>query len=202
MKIPLFPLDVVLFPGAPLPLHIFEDRYRDMVRRSIAQAQVFGVVCASREGLAVIGCTARIVRTLQEYPDGRSDVLTEGVDRFEIQHLDDSQAYLQADVTLIADDGREADREMRELCLAMHFEVLELAGAEVKHIGVDLNAPISFQVAWSLPAELAFKQELLSMRSDYDRTERLLSFYQAVLPKLRGGVQARAGAQKNGHHVM
>ena len=202
MKISLFPLDVVLFPGAPLPLHIFEERYRTMVRRCIAEEQVFGVVCASREGLAVVGCTARIVRTLQEYPDGRSDVLTEGVDRFEIQHLDDSQAFLQADVRLFGDEGREAARDMRELCLAMHFEVLELAGAEVKHIGVDLNQPISFQVAWSLPAELAFKQELLSMRSDYDRTERLLSFYEAVLPKLRGGVQARSGAQKNGHRVM
>jgi Lon protease-like protein len=202
MKISLFPLDVVLFPGAPLPLHIFEERYRTMVRRCIAEEKVFGVVCASREGLAVVGCTARIVRTLQEYPDGRSDVLTEGVERFEIQHLDDSQAYLQADVRPFNDDGREAARDMRELCLAMHFEVLELAGAEVKHIGVDLNEPISFQVAWSIPAELAFKQELLSMRSDYDRTERLLSFYEAVLPKLRGGVQARAGAQKNGHRVM
>jgi hypothetical protein len=91
---------------------------------------------------------------------------------------------------------------MREKCLAMHFEVLELAGADVQHIGVDLDRPISFQVAWSLPAELSFKQELLTMRSDYDRTERLLSFYQAVLPKLRGSVQAREGAQKNGHHVM
>jgi Lon protease-like protein len=202
MKIPLFPLDVVLFPGAPLPLHIFEERYRAMVRRCIAEEQVFGVVCVSREGLAVIGCTARIVRTLQEYPDGRSDVLTEGVDRFEIDHLDDTEAYLQADVRIFGDDGRQAARDMRELCLAMHFEVLELAGAEVKHIGVDLNEPISFQVAWSLPAELAFKQELLSIRSDYDRTTRLLDFYQAVLPKLRGGVQARTGAEKNGHRVM
>ena len=132
MKIPLFPLDVVLFPGAPLPLHIFEERYRAMVRRCIAAEQVFGVVCASREGLAVIGCTARIVRTLQEYPDGRSDVLTEGLDRFEIEHLDDTQPYLQADVRLFGDEGRPAARDMRELCLAMHFEVLELAGAEVQ----------------------------------------------------------------------
>jgi Lon protease-like protein len=202
MKIPLFPLDVVLFPGAPLPLHIFEERYRTMVRRCVEQEQVFGVVCASREGLAVIGCTARIVRTLQEYPDGRSDVLTEGVERFEIEHLDDTQPYLQADVKFFSDEGLPAAREMREECLALHFEVLELAGADVRHIGVDLDAPISFQVAWTLPAELNFKQELLTMRSDFDRTERLLTFYKAVLPKLRGSAHTRDSAQKNGHHVM
>ncbi len=201
MKIPIFPLDVVLFPGAPLPLHIFEERYRAMVRVCVDEDRVFGVVCASSEGLAVVGCTARIVRTLQEYPDGRSDILAEGSERFEIQHLDDSLAYLQADVLMLADEGPVANRELREQCLALHFEVLELAGADVRHVGVDLDEPLSFQIAWSLPAELNFKQELLSMRSDYERTERLLAFYQAVLPKLRGSVQARKHASTNGHHI-
>jgi hypothetical protein len=69
----------------------------------------------------------------------------------------------------------------------------------VQHIGLDLNEPVSFQVAWSLPAGLDFKQELLTMRSDYDRTQRLLEFYKTVLPKLRGGVQARQSAERNGH---
>lgn len=199
MKIPLFPLDVVLFPGAPLPLHIFEERYRDMVRDCLANESVFGVVCPSREGLAVIGCTARIARVLQDYPDGRRDILTQGVDRFEIKHLDDSHSYLQADVLLFGDSGREAGRELREECIALHFEMLELAGAEVHHTGLDLSQPVSFQVAWSLPADLDFKQELLTIRSDYDRTHRLLEFYKTILPKLRGGTQARHHAEKNGH---
>ncbi len=170
-----------------------------MVRDCITRETVFGVVCASPEGLAVVGCTARIARILHDYPDGRRDILTEGSDRFEIVHLDDSRAYLQADVKLFADSGREASRDLREECIALHFEVLELAGAEVQHIGLDLNEPVSFQVAWSLPAGLDFKQELLTMRSDYDRTQRLLEFYKTVLPKLRGGVQARQSAERNGH---
>ena len=201
MKIPIFPLDVVLFPGAPLPLHIFEERYRAMVRLCLAEDKVFGVVCASSEGLSVIGCTARIVRTLEEYSDGRYDILAEGCERFEIQHLDDSLPYLQADVLMFGDEGKLAAREMREHCLALHFEVLELAGADVRTLGVDLDEPVSFQIAWSLPAELNFKQELLTMRSDYDRTDRLLAFYRAVLPKLRGNVQARKPVLSNGHHI-
>ena len=199
MKIPLFPLDVVLFPGAPLPLHIFEERYREMVRDCVNREIAFGVVCASPEGLAVVGCTARIARILNEYPDGRKDILTEGMDRFEIKHLDDTLSYLQADVQFFSDAGPYASRELRELCLAMHFEVLELAGADVRHIGLDLNEPISFQVAWSLPAGLDFKQELLTLRSDVERTNRLLDFYKMILPKLRGGMQARRSAESNGH---
>src|SRR6476660_3378912 len=88
MKIPLFPLDLVLFPGVPLPLHIFEQRYREMIAECMASSAPFGIVRAQRDGLTVIGCTARIVRVLHKYPDGRSDILTQGVDRFEIEQLD------------------------------------------------------------------------------------------------------------------
>ncbi len=198
MKIPLFPLDVVLFPGAALPLHIFEDRYRDMVRACLAQDAPCGVVRAQQEGLAVIGCTARIVKVLQRYDDGRLDILCEGGQRFEIEMLDNSHSYLQAEVDFFDDDGPVATRAAREECTALHFEVLELAGsAEQPHI--DLDAPVSFQLAWTLPADLGFKQSLLSSRSDAERTERLRDFYETMLPKLRRGALATRVAGRNGH---
>ena len=93
MKIPLFPLEVVLFPEAALPLHIFEDRYKEMVGVCLAEKIGFGVVCAQREGLAVVGCTAEIVRILEKYPDGRLDILCQGAKRFEIENLDNSAAF-------------------------------------------------------------------------------------------------------------
>jgi Lon protease-like protein len=121
MKIPLFPLDVVLFPGAPLPLHIFEPRYREMVAECIAGNAVFGIVRAQRDGLAVIGCTAQVVRVLRSYPDGRSDILTQGIDRFEIEQLDDSRSFLQAEVALLSRRRRACNpfvaRRMRSFAL-------------------------------------------------------------------------------------
>jgi Lon protease-like protein len=81
MKIPLFPLEVVLFPGAALPLHIFESRYKEMIGECLAGKSAFGVVRAQREGLAVIGCTAEIIRILEKYPDGRLDILCQGSQR-------------------------------------------------------------------------------------------------------------------------
>jgi len=198
MKVPLFPLDVVLFPGTPLPLHIFEERYKEMIGECLAERSGFGVVRAQREGLAVIGCMARIVRVLHEYEDGRLDILCDGGDRFEIEQLDNSRAFLQAEVDFFNDDGDESTRKSREECLALHFEVLELAGLNQQPAHVDLDAPIAFQLAWSLPADLGFKQQLLNIRSDAQRTQLLCEFYQAMLPKLRAGALATRVVSGNG----
>ena len=201
MKIALFPLDVVLFPGAALPLHIFEERYRLMVTDCQRRKEPFGVVRAMSEGLAVIGCTATIVTVLQNYPDGRLDILCEGGERFEIEMLDNSSAYLQAEVDIFDDDGQQASRTEREECVALHLEVVELAGGEGSSVPLqlDLDNPISLQLAGMLPVDLDFKQLLLGCRSDNERTERLLAFYNAVLPKLRRGAQTSRAAERNGH---
>ena len=199
MKIPLFPLDVVLFPETALPLHIFEDRYKEMIRECLAKKIAFGVVRAQREGLAVIGCTAEIVRVLERYNDGRLDILCQGSERFEIENLDNSRSFLQAEVDFFDDEGMAAARALREECAALHFEAMELLGGEPVNGGLDLDRPISFQLAAAAPSDLGFKQELLGLRSDGERTEHLVAFYNAMLPKLRRGVQASKVASGNGH---
>jgi Lon protease-like protein len=199
MKIPLFPLDVVLFPGAPLPLHIFEDRYKEMIGLCLEKKSSFGVVRAQRDGLAVIGCTARIVRVLERYGDGRLDILCQGEQRFEIEMLENSRAFLEAQVDFFDDEEEQASRELREECVALHFETLELAGVEASGIPIDMDGPISFLLASTLPADLEFKQHLLNSRSDVERTEQLREFYNAILPKLRAGAAGRKAIAHNGH---
>jgi Lon protease-like protein len=199
MKVPLFPLDVVLFPGTPLPLHIFEERYREMIGECLLNRTEFGVVRAQREGLSVVGCMASITRVLRRYEDGRMDILCEGRERFEIEQLDNTRDFLQAEVDFFGDDGAESLRQARQECLALHFEVLELAGAENLPAHVNLDEPISFQLAWALPADLGFKQQLLSIRSDAERTERLNDFYHSMLPKLRVGARTQQASHSNGY---
>ena len=199
MKIPLFPLDTVLFPGAPLPLHIFEERYREMITACQNASSVFGVVRAQREGLAVVGCTARIVRVLHEYPDGRSDILTQGIDRFEIEQFDDTRSFLQAEIDLLPDEGRASSRAQREECVALHFEMLELTGAAEPNLHMDLDAPVAYLLASAMPSDLGFHQALLATRSDAERTETMLAYYRGMLPKLRRGAFASQRAATNGH---
>lgn len=199
MKIPLFPLDVVLFPGAALPLHIFEDRYKEMIGECLASHTSFGVVRAQQEGLAVIGCTAQIAHVIQRYDDGRMDILCQGEERFEIEMLENSRAFLEAEVNFFDDEGPEASHALRKECAALHFEALALAGIEMQTSNLSLDQPISFQLAASLPADLGFKQQMLGLRSDAERTTRLRDFYQAVLPKLRMGTHAIKATGQNGH---
>ena len=68
--LPLFPLEVVLLPGTPLPLHIFEPRYKEMIGECLATSAPFGVIRALENGIAEVGCTAEIITVTKEYPDG------------------------------------------------------------------------------------------------------------------------------------
>ena len=199
MKIPLFPLDLVLFPGLPLPLHIFEPRYREMTAECIAENAPFGIVRALPDGLAVIGCTAQIVHVLHAHPDGRSDILTQCIDRFEIAQLDQSRNFLQAEVDLLPDTTDPASRAAREECIALHFEALHLLESGEMPTGLDLDAPIAYLIAASMPADLDFRQALLAMRSDAVRTETLIRYYRELLPKLQRSKQVNQRASTNGH---
>jgi Lon protease-like protein len=199
MKIPLFPLDVVLFPGTPLPLHIFEERYKEMIALCLQENSSFGVVRAQSDGLAIIGCTARIIRLVRRYDDGRMDILCQGEHRFEIETLDNSRSYLQAQVDFFEDEDDSPSRTLKEECLALHFEAMELAGIDAAGMPASLDGPISFLLASNLPADLGFKQQLLNTRSDTQRTEYLREFYNAILPKLRAGSTARKSPAHNGH---
>jgi Lon protease-like protein len=203
VKIALFPLDVVLFPDMQLPLHIFEERYKEMVGACLAGEIEFGVVRAQREGLAIAGCVATVARVLSRYPDGRLDILCVGTRRFEIEQLDDSQSFLQAEVDFFEDEAQEATRDERAACVAMHVEVMTLAGIGRESYALDLDKTISFELGDELPADLGFKQRLLQSRSDRERTLMLTAFYEEMLPKLRMGSGAQSAHSNNGHgHIM
>jgi Lon protease-like protein len=108
--IPLFPLQLVLFPGVALPLHIFEPRYRLMVKRCLELNQPFGVVRSGNDGLSEIGTLAEI-REATRYIDGRWDIVALGTQRFRITNLDRSLQYLQAEVELLDEAvGEPAER--------------------------------------------------------------------------------------------
>jgi Lon protease-like protein len=152
--------------------------------------------------MAIVGCTAKIVRVVERYSDGRLDILCEGMRRFEIEGLDESRKFLQADVEFFEDEGAGSTRPDREDCAALHFATLQMAGIELPPMHLDLNAPVAFQLADALPSDLAFKQQLLATRSDAERTTRLREFYNEVLPRLQLGKDdaARAGrAPRAGH---
>jgi len=197
--LPLFPLDVVLLPGTPLPLHIFEPRYREMISECLDRSQHFGVLRGKEQDLAEIGCTAEILTVTKKYPDGRMDIVTEGRARFEVLHLNQERSFLQAEVLYLHDEPDVASQQEIAQAVKLHGEIMTLAGAEPeKSFEVD-EGLLSFRLAGSLPLDLDFKQALLMMKSEAERLRAIISFFENILPNMRRTVHVRRKAGGNGH---
>ena len=196
--LPLFPLELVLLPGTPLPLHIFEPRYKEMIGECIAAEAPFGVVRAFEEGIAEVGCTAEIITVTKEYPDGRMDLICEGRKRFEVIEVNRDRSFLQAEVLIVPDDAEAAVQEERVKAVQLHLEILSLAGAVQDLSAADQNQ-LSFYLAGSLPLDLDFKQKLLAMRSEAQRIQAVAAYLETILPQLKRAARARQTAGGNGH---
>ncbi len=190
--LPIFPLELVLLPGTPLPLHIFEPRYKEMIAECLEQKKPFGVVRASSDGVADIGCTAEIMSVTKKYDDGRMDILTRGVERFEVIHVNQERAFLRAEISVVQDDD-ECDQPAAQIvtqAVRLHAEIVKLAGTEPS--GPDETAGnLSFLLAGSLPLDLDFKQKLLATLSEAKRLEAVVGYLEAILPGLRRAAKAR-----------
>jgi Lon protease-like protein len=199
MLLPLFPLDVVLLPTAPLPLHIFEPRYQEMIAECLDAKQAFGVLRAKEDGIAEIGCTAEIITVAKKYPDGRMDIITQGRKPFEVIQINQERAFLQGEVIYLHDEPGAGTAEQRQQALKLHEDVMALAGAQLADSSEIEEQQLSFYLAGSLPLDLDFKQKLLAMKSEPERLATVISFLEAVLPSMRRTVHVRRKAGGNGH---
>ena len=174
-KLPLFPLGAVLYPGMVLPLHIFEERYRQLIRDLMDRPDPrrFGVIAIRKgretgvegvQSLYEIGCTATL-RRVEQYPDGRYDIVTVGTSRFRLLALDQSLPYLQGEVEPLIDEPVDPDAAA-PLVRAVHAYVAALTeggGAVVKVDDLpDEPTLLSFLVAAAMVIDLPERQSLLA----------------------------------------
>jgi len=197
--LPLFPLDLVLFPGTVLPLHIFEPRYREMVSECLAEKKNFGVVRAKDEGVAEIGCTAEIVDIPKKYDDGRMDIVALGRERFETMRINQERSFLQGEVIYLQDELDLSSPEERAQAMKLHGELMTLAGAQAQGSSEIAGDNLAYHLAGSLPLDLDFKQTLLEMKSESERVQAIISFFETILPSMRRTVRVRKKAGGNGH---
>ena len=197
LLLPLFPLEVVLLPGASLPLHIFEERYKLMIGEAVEQHSEFGVVMAKEGGIAHVGCTAGVERVVQRYPDGRLDIATRGRRRFEILFLDEQESYLRGAVHFFEDDpetGASGDAVGR--LEAMFEKVAPLLPSPQE--GSADGPSGAFRIAAALPLEVEFKQRLLGSHSEAERVEWLSQYLEKLGPRLELARRVERRARGNG----
>jgi Lon protease-like protein len=196
---PLFPLNTVLFPRMPLPLHIFEDRYKRMINRCLQEEMPFGVLLI-QEGSEVgdiakpesVGTLARI-HAVERLDEGEMNLLTEGTQRFRLlDTLDSGDAYLVGRIELMRDApskievvsplAEEVTRQFQE-----YFNILvEHAGVQMPTYELPDDAEeLSFVIASVIDTDLAGRQTFLEMTDTVERLTLQTALLNVELARLR-----------------
>ena len=213
-ELPLFPLPLVLFPGVPLPLHIFEERYRRMLADVRAGNNLFGLsyfdlntATNTRPPIGHVGCAAEVVEAVQ-MDDGRSNILTMGLIRYRlVEYVDEGEPYLVGRVEFFEDE-REDESLLVERAqqvakiftrIARAVRVLNDDRAGLPELPDAEPERLSFLVAASMELDAEAKQSLLEMRSGAERLERISNLLSQVVGSYEERARAHKLARGNGH---
>jgi ATP-dependent Lon protease len=213
-ELPIFPLSVVLFPGVPLPLHIFEPRYRQMLSDIRAGNNLFGLsyfdASTSEKEIPPaghVGCVAEVTES-QSLPDGRSNILTIGLIRYRIEeYIEREDPYLVARVSFFEDEDeddkslRESSREVAESFtrIARAVRTINDERASLPDISDTEPQRLSFLVAAAMEVDSDVKMELLELRSTSERLRRLREMLTRALSNYEERARVHELAKGNGH---
>ena len=203
-RLPLFPLNLVFFPGELLPLHIFEPRYRQMLADCLQGDRRFGITPVASPGPGALGCIARI-RGAEPLADGRSNIVVLGERRFGVRTvLDEGAPYLVAAVEEFSDHSGTAPLppELEEL-RRLGGELREALGVLADHPGVEPGWAeeielFSFQVAALINEDLETRASLLALRSTRERVRVLISILPDLVTAAQGRAEVHVRARSNG----
>jgi Lon protease-like protein len=213
-ELPLFPLPIVLFPGVPLPLHIFEPRYREMLSDIRAGGNLFGLsyfdagtAPTDLPPAGHIGCVAEVTET-QSLPDGRSNIMTLGLVRYRLEsYIERGDSYLVGRVSYFEDDEEDSEalqektREVAEMFMRIARAVRTINDERANLPDISDTEPqrLSFLVAAAMEMESEVKLEMLELRSTTERLERLQEMLDQALPGYEERARVHSIAKGNGH---
>lgn len=196
--LPLFPLRLVALPQSAIPLHIFEERYKEMVGLALAHRTEFGIVLAEENGIVNVGCTVSVEEVLRRYDDGRLDILCRGRRRFEIVYLNEEKDYLRAQVDFFDDDDSASSPTLRLQALSAWEQAKPLL-PDPPDERPDPSLPqFSFLLADSVP-DLNARQVLLQLRSEEERLKQLVAYFSTYAQRQAQVSHLRRVAPTNGH---
>jgi Lon protease-like protein len=193
----LFPLGVVLLPTERIPLHIFEDRYRELIGECIEHEREFGLVFADEDGLREVGCRAAVLEVLERFDDGRMNIVVEGRERFRVVRHTTGRSFSTAEVERVEDVDSTVAPESAARALSSFRKLVEIVEAEVE-LPDPLTPQLSFELAGRVELEPGAKQELLELRSEPGRLERVADLLEGAAATLALTEEARRRASSNG----
>ena len=193
----LFPLGIVLLPSEQIPLHIFEDRYQELIGECLQENREFGLVFADEDGLRKVGTRAAVTEVLDRFEDGRLNIVVEGRDRFRLLELTHGRSFQTAIVEELADDADAADPADTERAIELFQQLVELTGAEVQEPRLDV-AQLSFELAGRFEFAPELKQRLLQLTSERRRMKLLAELLSGAAAAVVREREIAERAQGNG----
>jgi len=185
--LPLFPLQIVLFPGSSVPLHIFEERYKTLIRECIAEKKEFGVNLIHENEVLKVGCAARVSTVLHRYEDGRMDIIVQGTRRYRLERYQQTDApYIVGSVRFLTTSREDTNSVLAADTVILYNEFVSKVYRD-KVAQIDVHAReegLSFRLAQKAGMDLLRRQKLLESDSENDRLEMLNVYLTAMLPRL------------------
>jgi Lon protease-like protein len=193
----LFPLPLVLLPAEQLPLHIFEERYKELIEECLDADREFGLVYADDDGIREVGTCARVVEVLDRFDDGRLNIVVEGRDRFRLLGLTRGRSFQTGDVAEVVDAADEAEPDSIARALGLFEQLRDLTGSTVEVPPAETEQ-LSFVLAGRVELAPEIKLELLEEVSERVRLERLCEILEDVVTAVRRQRRAAERAATNG----
>lgn len=186
--IPLFPLGLVLLPQMPMPLHIFEERYKLMIGECLKRNTAFGIVFFNGNDIQTIGCTAHILKVLKRYDDGRLDILTRGAERFMVKDIYDRKPYLEARVAFFEDEpvaNKDDCIRLARSAMTLLEQFTAIAGMQDGYGFAEKldTRSISFVIAGCEGFSMEEKQLFLEMTSTDKRLKKCVAALEKIIER-------------------
>ncbi len=177
--LPLFPLQLVLLPYEILPLHIFEPRYKIMVKNAIENKQPFGIVLKEEEGVYKKGCRVEVTKVLQKYPNGEYDIIVKGIERFKVlsTEKDGDMVFGQIEYIPIS---IETDLKLIDDVQDSYLKILLRYGVN-SDMEMHMNKKISYEYVKSIQLPIILKKELINMEHETDRLAFIKNIFDNIL---------------------
>ena len=196
-EFPLFLLGLVALPGELVPLHIFEERYKQMMAECLKAEGEFGIVWLADDGLRDIGCACEIERVLEELDDGRMNILTRGTRPFRVLERQGHLAYPAGIVEFVGDDTEEPDLQAAETARRTYADLVRRA-TDRDPSDEELEELDAYGMAATVDFGLEAKQGLLDLRSENARLKLVTRLFRAATKRLDFVDRAQARARSNG----